>query len=413
VYTVQDAYQALRCFKSIDYEITIQLAPGISARFNDAGHMLGSAIIEIWVSEEGQTTKLVFSGDLGQPQQPLIQNPALIEDADYMIIESTYGGRRHSSVDREEKLAGVIERTIGRGGNVIIPAFAVGRTQVILYYLNRLHKAGRLPAVPVVVDSPLAIAATEIFRHHPELYDRESEEKYFNNQEDPLTLPDLRLCRSSDESRALNNSTQPSIIISASGMLDAGRILHHVKHNLWRAESTILLVGYQAQGSLGRRLVDGATSVRVLGEEISVAAEIVTMDGFSAHADQRQILDWLSHLRQKPANVFIVHGESENADPLAELIAGEVGCPTYIPNYLDWVEINGRQWQVHPSGYVIVEPAVRQFFERWSLLEDDVRSLRQKMEQAVRRDGNRLSTVIKLLDKVHAAIRKAVGRGRL
>ncbi|MDK2835547.1 MAG: metallo-beta-lactamase family protein [Thermosediminibacterales bacterium] len=336
IYTAQDAHETMQYFKGVDYDLLINLNENVLLRLRDAGHILGSAIIELFVKENGKTIKLVYTGDLGNKEQPIINNPTYIEEADYVIMESTYGSRLHKDVKNKlEKLRSIIKDTFRRGGNLVIPAFAVERTQDLLYYLNILEQEGELKGIDIVVDSPLAISATEIFRHSIQYYDEESRKYYIKNGKGPLSFPNLTFSRTADESRQLNERKTNTIIISASGMCDAGRIKHHLKHNLWREESTVLFVGYQAEGTLGRRILDGEKKVRIHGEEIAVKAKIEEIDGFSGHADQMILLEWIKSFKKPPKTVFIVHGEADSSKALSELINKEAGFKTIIPKYLE------------------------------------------------------------------------------
>ncbi|GAE86902.1 metallo-beta-lactamase family protein [Acetivibrio straminisolvens JCM 21531] len=291
LYTYQDAVDCLKLFRKVSYDEVVKINDEIRVRFKDAGHILGSAIIEMWITERGEETKIVFSGDLGNRDMPILKDPSIIESADYLVIESTYGNRLHKErVNKAEHFLDLINATIEQGGNVIIPSFAVGRTQELIYELNKKkevcdEKLKMLFATPVYIDSPMAISATEVFRNNLDCYDEEARE-YIENGDNPLDFPGLQFTRTADESKALNERKESSIIISASGMCEAGRIKHHLKHNLWRKDSTIIFVGYQAEGTLGRRLLDGAKKVRLFGEEISVEARIEMIEGFSGHADK-------------------------------------------------------------------------------------------------------------------------------
>jgi len=275
LYTYQDAVNCLELFRKVSYDEVIKINDEIRVRFRDAGHILGSAIIEMWINERGEEIKIVFSGDLGNKDIPILRDPSIIESADYLVIESTYGNRLHNErVDKAEYFLNLINSTIEKGGNVIIPSFAVGRTQELIYELNKKkevydEKLKMLFATPVYIDSPMAISATEVFRNNLDCYDEEARE-YIENGDNPLDFPGLQFTRTAEESKALNERKESSIIIAASGMCEAGRIRHHLKHNLWRKDSTIIFVGYQAEGTLGRRLLDGAKKVRLFGEEISV-----------------------------------------------------------------------------------------------------------------------------------------------
>ena len=319
LYTKEDADNSMKYFKSVKYDETVRLTENIMVRFSEAGHMLGSAVIEIWIKENDKESKLVFTGDLGNSNIPILRDPKKIEEADYLIIESTYGNRLHSdNKDKAEKFLNIVYDTIRNGGNVVIPSFAVGRTQEIIYELFKERekyqdKINELIHTPVFVDSPLAISATEIFRQNMDCFDKEARE-YIENGENPLEFPQLHFTRTADESRALNERKEPSIIISASGMCEAGRIKHHLKHNLWRKDCSIIFVGYQAQGTLGRKLVEGVKKVNIYGEEISVNARIEMIDGYSGHADQNGLINWMKGLTKKPERVFLVHGEEETME---------------------------------------------------------------------------------------------------
>lgn len=316
LYTYQDAVNCLELFRKVSYDEVIKINDEIRVRFRDAGHILGSAIIEMWINERGEEIKIVFSGDLGNKDIPILRDPSIIESADYLVIESTYGNRLHNErVDKAEYFLNLINSTIEKGGNVIIPSFAVGRTQELIYELNKKkevydEKLKMLFATPVYIDSPMAISATEVFRNNLDCYDEEARE-YIENGDNPLDFPGLQFTRTAEESKALNERKESSIIIAASGMCEAGRIRHHLKHNLWRKDSTIIFVGYQAEGTLGRRLLDGAKKVRLFGEEISVEARIEMIEGFSGHADKEGLLKWIERFNRKPKKIFIVHGEED------------------------------------------------------------------------------------------------------
>jgi metallo-beta-lactamase family protein len=316
LYTMQDAIDACKLFKPVRYDTEIRPAEDVRVIFRDAGHILGSAILEIWVREDGTESKIVFSGDLGNKGIPILRDPAIIDGTDYLVIESTYGDRLHDNkVDKVERFVKIINETIALGGNVVIPSFAVGRTQEIIYELHReegLYRDHRqaFMQTPVYVDSPLATSATQVFRNNTDCFDEEAR-KYIENGDNPLDFPNLHFTTSSDESRALNDSPESKIIISASGMCDAGRIKHHLKHNLWRKNSSIVFVGFQANGTLGRHIVDGAKVVRIFSEEIAVNARIEMIEGFSGHADRDGLLEWIGAMTKKPQKIMLVHGEPE------------------------------------------------------------------------------------------------------
>lgn len=343
LYTAQDGIDTMEIFKPVNYDEIIEIDPNIYVRFNDAGHMLGSSIIEIWVKEDGKETKAVFTGDLGNNDIPLLSSPTMIETADYLVMESTYGGRLHMRNDDKANLfLNIVSETLDKGGTVVIPSFAVGRTQEILYELNNLKdtqegedfkkKYATLMKAPVYVDSPLAISATEIFKENANLFDEETQ-AVIESGDNPLEFLGLQFTRTADESKALNEKNESSIIISASGMCEVGRIKHHLKHHLWDPNSTILFVGYQAPGTLGRRIVDGEKRVKIFGEEIAVNARIEYIEGYSGHADQEWLMNFVYSFITKPKHIFLVHGEPTGQEILKSKIVDEIGLPVTIPEY--------------------------------------------------------------------------------
>jgi metallo-beta-lactamase family protein len=348
LYTMQDAIDSCRLFKPVRYDQSFSPAPDVRVVMRDAGHILGSAILEIWLREgtgpAAPETKIVFSGDLGNKGIPILRDPAIIDEADYLVIESTYGDRLHkNSGDKVQRFVNIINETIARGGNVVIPSFAVGRTQEVIYELfKKTEQYGdqRVPFMrtPVYVDSPLAVSATRIFRENTDCYDEEARQ-YIQEGDNPLEFPNLHFTSSADESKALNTSQESKIIISASGMCDAGRIKHHLKHNLWRADSTVMFVGYQAQGTLGRRLVDGAKTVRIFDEEIAVNARIEMIEGFSGHADRDGLLDWIGAMPKKPSQIILVHGEPAVIASFAQTIDERYSLPVHIAKFDETLEI--------------------------------------------------------------------------
>lgn len=342
MYTQEDAELCLKYFYPVLYDQIINIDDNITIRFRDAGHILGSAITEIWVKEDGASTKIVYSGDLGMKEKALLRDPAVIDSADYVIIESTYGNRLHENLEtRTEVLVKIILDTAERGGSVIIPSFAVGRTQEIIYELNkylechpdkRSEDRKKFMNIPVYIDSPLATKATEIFKQNANVFDDEARRCILDG-DNPLEFENLHFTQSVEESKLLNASKEPKIIISASGMCEAGRIKHHLKHNLWRKESSIVFVGYQAEGTLGRKIIDGEKYVKVLGEDIRVNAEIHNVQGFSAHADKNALLDWLGGFEEKPKKVFLVHGEADAKSSFADEIEKTLRLSCIIPEY--------------------------------------------------------------------------------
>ena len=322
LYTVAQAQACLEQIVGVDYDVDIQPHPLVRCRFRDAGHILGSAIIELWLGESGRTRKLVFSGDLGQPGRPIVRDPTPIEQAEVLVVESTYGNRLHRPLQETiDELVLVIEDTLRRRqGNIIIPAFALGRTQELLFLLADLRRQGRLPSMQVFVDSPMADKVTAITLRHPEFLDDETREILSLRRSSPAGLS-LRFTKSVEESMALDRIRAGAIIVAASGMCDAGRIKHHLRHNLARPECAIVIVGFQAEGTLGRRLVDGEKRVRLFGEEHQVRASIHTIGGLSAHADRDALIGWLGNFATPPGRTFVVHGEAATACGFAETVA--------------------------------------------------------------------------------------------
>jgi len=348
IYTVKDALNCLSQFSPLNMDEIHQPVPGVEVRLRDAGHILGSCVVEVWVEEGKEKTKLVFSGDLGHKGQPFIKDPAIIEGADYVVIESTYGDRFHDNIgSRPEELKRVIDETMERGGNLIIPSFAVERTQDLLYDLSILYSQGRLdPGISVYIDSPLAIAATKVFENNSALYDLDTMQMIRGGNH-PLKLPSLKFSNTMEDSVQLNKLRGNTIIISASGMATNGRIKHHLKHNLWRPECTVLFVGYQAEGTLGRRILEGDKLVTIHGEPVAVKAKIESIPAYSSHADQNGLLEWLGDMAQKPKSVLLVHGEETAQQVLAEKIETTLQIPTVIPEWLDEVELKPVE-VVHP-----------------------------------------------------------------
>ncbi len=326
VYDMLDAQKAISLFRRCEYGQIITPAEGITLRFTDIGHLLGSACIELWLAEGDTHKKIVFSGDVGNTNQRIIRDPQPVADTDYLVIESTYGNRLHNA-DRSNviaELAGFIQNALDRGGNVIIPSFAVGRTQEMLYAIREIKQKGLVTGhdhFPVYVDSPLAAEATAIFMQcNPICFDEETL-ALIRQGVNPIWFDDLRISVTSEESKQINFSNEPKVILSASGMCEAGRIRHHLKHNLWRADSTVLFVGYQAEGSLGRRLIDGERSVTLFGEEITVNAQICSLHGTSGHADQAGLIRWLEAFEKKPSFVFVNHGDDDACIDFTKLLA--------------------------------------------------------------------------------------------
>ena len=380
LYTFEDAEESVSSLKSVLYEQKVILNEDISLRFNDAGHILGSAIVELWVKDEkGETIKIVFSGDLGMVDKPILRDPTRIENADYLIMESTYGGRLHEeSESRIKLLMNIILDTIRRNGTVIIPAFAVGRTQEIIFELNKYYEYNKevqkeLEDINVYVDSPLATTATEIFQGNANDFDEETKQ-YILNGDNPLDFKNLIFTRLVEESRALNSNKDPKIVISASGMCEAGRIKHHLKHNLWDPKAAVVFVGYQAEGTLGRRILEGEKDLKILGEKIHVNAKIHSIEGFSGHADQRDLLDWLGGFRKMPKGIFLVHGEQDSKEILARKIKEEYNYDVMIAETLEEFHLNTKAEIVGKCDLTNIK------FKQLADLDERLHSLREAFE---------------------------------
>ncbi|MCR5388307.1 MAG: MBL fold metallo-hydrolase, partial [Lachnospiraceae bacterium] len=336
VYTVQDAENVIQYLRPCEYGTEYQANEGVTIRFTDIGHLLGSACIEIWLTEGDVTKKIVFSGDIGNKNKPILKNPQSVESADYVVIESTYGTRLHEEARKgiATELASIIQRTLDRRGNLVIPAFAVGRTQELLYAIRKIKDNNMVTGhdhFPVYIDSPLAEAATSIFMQCDMSYFDETMQNYLKQGINPIWNDDIRFSSSAEESKAINFDPEPKVILSASGMCDAGRIRHHLKHNLWKHTSTILFAGYQAEGSLGRALLDGIEEVTLFGERINVCAEIAHLHGASGHADQAGLLEWIEGFTEKPSLVFVNHGEDSSVTEFAALLHEKFGFETVGP----------------------------------------------------------------------------------
>ena len=353
LYTSDDAQMLLRMFRGVAYQQETEDVPGVTVVFHDVGHLIGSAAIEIKIEENGVKRTVVFSGDVGNIDQPLIKDPQFIKYADYIVCESTYGDRLHEIVkDYRVKLAQTIQETFDKGGNVVIPAFAVGRTQELLYFLRDIIVKDMVKGhkIPVYVDSPMPIETIKVFDDNIYGYFDEEAMARVKDGIDPINFPTLKTTVTSDESKMINFDKEPKVIIAASGMCDAGRIRHHLKHNLWRANSTIVFVGYQAEGSLGRRLLDGVDKVKLFGETIEVNAKIIKLDGISGHADQAGLIRWLKGFENKPEKIFLVHGEPDVFPVFEEKIKEELGWDCYAPYYTDVFDlVTGQHVYVAPK----------------------------------------------------------------
>ncbi len=332
LFTMADVEETLTRIVKHGYHETFEPLPGTTARYEDAGHILGSAITTFEFTANGRTKRVCMGGDLGRPARPILRDPETPAAPEVLVLESTYGDRLHSDDDETvEGLVAIVNKTVARGGRVVVPAFAVGRTQELVAMLHPLIESKRIPDVPIFVDSPMARRATAVFVHHPECFDEETFTAFREQDGAPFGFRRLRYIGSPDESRALNDRTEPCIIISASGMCEGGRVLHHLQHALGNAKNTVLFVGYQGEGTLGRRLRDGAEAVNVYGEPCTVRAEIAALDGFSAHADQRELLEWVGGFAAPPRTIFLVHGDLAPAEVLAKLLRERTGATVHIP----------------------------------------------------------------------------------
>ena len=365
LYTMEDADGVIRRFVPCHYNTIVEVCEGVKIRFTDIGHLLGSASIEVWLTEDGNTKKIVFSGDIGNKHQPLLKDPTPTKEADYVVMESTYGDRLHpkDKLDYVAELTKVLQETLDRGGNVVIPSFAVGRTQEILYFLRKI-KVGRLVKghedFPVYVDSPMAVEATGVFQENRwECFDDEAME-FVKEGINPIAFSGLKLSITSEESKAINFDETPKVIISASGMCDAGRIRHHLKHNLWRPECTIVFAGYQAVGTLGRSLIDGAEVVKLFGETIDVEAEIVRLDGLSGHADREGLLAWINAFKKKPDRVFMVHGDDLVCTKFANLLRTDYDLVADAPFSGSEFDLAAGVWLKQTVGVPIQKETARQ-----------------------------------------------------
>ena len=411
LYTAEDAARSLEIFEPVQYDEIIEITPDIHIRYNDAGHMLGSSIIELWTKEDGKEIKTVFTGDLGNNDIPLLDSPTMIEDADYLIMESTYGSRLHLRNDEKAELfLNIVSETLDNEGTVVIPSFAVGRTQEILYEINRLkeqykddeefqRKYKKLMKTSVYVDSPLAISATEVFRDNTNLFEETIQEEIMRG-DNPLEFPGLKFTPTADESKALNEDSTPSIIISASGMCEVGRIKHHLKHNLWNPNSTILFVGYQAPGTLGYSIVNGAKTVKIFGEEIAINARIEYIEGYSGHADQEGLMNFIYSFIKKPKHIFLVHGEAESQDILKEKIENETGLGVTIPEYGETYEINERIEKVHTIERKATKTLRTEIAERLEKLKDEIKDMDVYVRQDINDNNLKDEDIFRINEKI-------------
>ena len=411
IYTAEDAVRCLEIFEPVQYDQIIEITPEIHVRFNDAGHMLGSSIIEVWVKEGEKVTKTVFTGDIGNNDIPLLSPPTMIEDTDFLVMESTYGSRLHMRNDEKAQIfLDVVSETLDNGGTVVIPSFAVGRTQEILYEINKLkdeygddeefrRKYKTIMKAPVYVDSPLAISATEVFRENTDLFDEETKEEIMRG-DNPLEFPGLKFTKTADESKALNEDQTPSIIISASGMCEVGRIKHHLKHNLWNPKSTILFVGYQAPGTLGYSIVNGAKTVKIFGEEIAVNARIEYIEGYSGHADQELLMNCIYSYIKKPKHIFLVHGEPESQDVLADKIEEETKIGVTIPEFGETYELNDEIVMTHKIERRVNKTIKSEVLQRLGKLKDELKDMEIYVNQDLQDESLRDEDIFRINEKI-------------
>ena len=413
LFDLDDVQRAVNCFRPCKLGEPIRIGENVTARFVSAGHLLGAASIELWLTEDGVTKKIAFSGDLGNKNMPIICGMDHIREADYVVVESTYGDRLHETTSNSAQyLAGVIQRTLDRGGNVVIPSFAVGRTQEMLYLMRELKNAHLVKGhgdFPVYVDSPLAVEATSIFLQcDRDCFDAPTQ-KLLDEGINPLMFPGLTVSVSSDESKRINDDKTPKVILSSSGMCEGGRIRHHLKHNLWRRECTILFVGYQAVGTLGRILLDGEKkTVKLFGEDIAVNAEILFMPGKSGHADRDGLLDWLGAFENKPEMIFVNHGEDAAAESFAALAAEKLDCKTYAPYSGTVYDLLNASFTEQPAGVPVVKKSAetpqaqrkRLLFERLLAAGERLLSVIRGCEGMSNKDVGKLTDQInRLCDK--------------
>lgn len=401
LYTLSDAEASLKLFQPVEYNKVINIESDISLRIRDAGHILGSAIIELWIREKEEELKLVFSGDIGNKNTPIMKDPSIIEEADYVIMESTYGNRIHKdNCNKILALLDIITDTVEKNGNVIIPSFAVERTQEILYILNMIQesKSYKIKNVPIYVDSPLAINATKIFGDFLPNMDEETQ-KLYNEGDDPFDFHNLIFTHTAEESKAINSRKGSSIIISASGMCEAGRIKHHLKHNLWRKESSVVFVGYQANNTLGRRIKDGEKHVKIFGEEIGVRCNIYSIEGFSSHADRKELLKWIGSFRKKPKKVFLVHGEDSALTELSKLLDEELGIPNEIAQFGQTIELSATAYRMIGVERAIIHKD--SLINRLNELRNDFDETLEDVESRIlEEDYLKLDSLMYMLEKI-------------
>ena len=410
LYTAEDALKSMEVFVPVQYDQIVEVTPEIHFRLNDAGHMLGSSIIELWVKEGEKEEKAVFTGDLGNNDIPLLDSPTMIDSCDYLVMESTYGSRKHLRNDEKAELfLNIVSETLDNGGTVVIPSFAVGRTQEILYEINKLkevknddefrRKYKTLMKSSVYVDSPLAISATEVFRENTNLFEPEVIEE-MEKGDNPLEFPGLKFTRTSDESKALNESNESSIIISASGMCEVGRIKHHLKHNIWNPKSTILFVGYQAPGTLGYSIVNGEKKVKIFGEEFAVNARIEYIEGYSGHADQDGLMNFIYSFRNKPKHIFLVHGEEDAQNVLRERIESETKIPVTIPEFGETYDVKEQIEMINKIERKLPKTIKSEIIGRLQRLKDELTDMDQYVRDDINNENLRDEDIFRINEKI-------------
>ena len=379
LYTTKDAEISVKLFHPVESDKTVTIEPNLKARLRNAGHILGSSILELWFEGDHESVKVVFSGDLGKKSQLIVRDPHEIFNADYLFLESTYGNRLHRSLEEsKDELLEAINHSYINGEKTLIPAFAVERTQEILYVLGAFHREGLLPDIPVYLDSPLAIKATEIFRKNKKYYDKEAQ-TLVNQDYDPFDMPNLQYTTSTRESIEINKKPGPAIVIAGNGMMTAGRIKHHLKHNLWREGASLVIVGFQAESSTGRRIVEGAKYVRIFGENVAVKARVFTIGGFSAHADQKDLLEWVGHFKSNP-RVFLVHGESTASQALAGEIERRFNLRVHIPSWKERLVLKPREVSIEEPEAVEAAPDFKTMMLNGLVdLENEIKALRKRV----------------------------------
>jgi metallo-beta-lactamase family protein len=409
LYTEEDAAASIKFLKPVPYGESFEVVPGVKAKFHDAGHILGSAFIEMDVNDNGKSRKIVFSGDIGPKDQAIIRDAEPLMDADILLIESTYGDRLHKSrPDTYGEFKEIINKTYNSKGNIVIPSFAVERTQEIIFTLGQLFKQGAIPQIPVYIDSPLAVESTEIFNKHPECYDDDMQAVIAKGGK-PLDFPGLHYVRTTQESQQLNDKAKGSIIISASGMCTAGRIKYHLQNNLYKKDSSVIFVGFQAEGTLGRSLVEGAKAVRIFGESVIVKATIHTLGGFSGHADQARLVEWAGGNTNKKLKVFVVHGEGKASETLAGLLKEKYGYAVNVPKWGEVLDLDTMESELMSYGefsekadtslksdFEEIRKLLGDIEEQYAALTDD-NSIKGYRQNRFREDVEDLKRAIKII----------------